>query len=125
MILSLMVSLLVVLKWNDTSKMVLPILRTIEGGGASGAGGALPPSVTGRGKALPSLLVTEGGNALRHGQGEGVAFPAGAVTHLRRGGGGAGDCCAGVVGHKVLFVLRVAAVAIGDAPRTAQPLLHA
>jgi len=52
-----MVSLLVVLKWNDTSKMVLPILRTIEGGGASGAGGALPPSVTGRGKALPSLLV--------------------------------------------------------------------
>lgn len=63
--------------------------------------------------------------ALRHGQGEGVAFPAGAVTHLRRGGGGAGDCCAGVVGHKVLFVLRVAAVAIGDAPRTAQPLLHA
>ena len=44
MILSLMVSLLVVLKWNDTSKMVLPILRTIEGGGASGAGGALPHS---------------------------------------------------------------------------------
>lgn len=54
---SLMVSLLVVLKWNDTSKMVLPILRTIEGGGASGAGGALPPSVMGRGKVLPSLLV--------------------------------------------------------------------
>ena len=60
MILSLMVSLLVVLKWNDTSKMVLPILRTIEGGGASGAGGALPPSVTGRGKAVPSLLVPSG-----------------------------------------------------------------
>lgn len=37
--------------------MVPPIFRTKEGGGASGAGGALLPSVTGRGRALPSLLV--------------------------------------------------------------------
>ena len=29
------------------------------------------------------------------------------------------------IDNEVLFVLRVAAVAIGDAPRTAQPLLHA
>ena len=40
--------------------MVLPIFCTIEGGGTSGAGGALPPSVTVRGMVLP---VTEGDNA--------------------------------------------------------------
>ena len=37
--------------------MVLPILCTRAGGGASGAGGALLPAVTGRGMVLPSLLV--------------------------------------------------------------------
>ena len=30
---------------------------TISGGGTSGAGEALPPAITGRGMALPSLLV--------------------------------------------------------------------
>jgi len=54
--LSVKVSLLVWLKRKYISNVVPPTVLTMSGG-ASGAGGALPPSVMGRGKVLPSLLV--------------------------------------------------------------------